>query len=163
MNKLNITIISTLLLTATATTLAQESYGERGKKGQHQQRGMQTMPMVDKLSRAIRRLDLDDEQRESIKAVMHNMKEEVRPIMKNSKAGHHELMQLIKANTYDEQAVSALAEEEGKLAAERMIISGRAISDVFGLLTDEQRDQLETMAAEHRGQRGERRPSRDEE
>jgi Spy/CpxP family protein refolding chaperone len=163
MNKIIISILSALLLTATGTTLAQESYGEREKKGQHQQRGMQAMPMIDKLSRAIRRLDLDDEQKESIKAVMRTMKEEVRPIMELSKAGHHELMQLIKADTYDAQAVAALAEEEGNLAAERMIISSRAISDVFSLLTDEQRNQLETMSAEHRGQRGEGRPNRDAE
>ena len=160
MNKRIITVIGALLLTATAATLAQDSYGERGMKDHRQHRGMQAMPMFDHLSRALRRLDLDDGQKESIKAVMHNMKAEIRPIMQLTQDGHQELLQLIKADSYDEQAVAALAEEEGNLATERMLISSRALSEVFSYLTEEQRDQLEAMATEHRGQWGGRHKTR---
>jgi len=160
MNKRIITVIGALLLTATAATLAQESYGERGKKEHRQHRGMQAMPMIDKLSRALRSLDLDDGQKESIKAVMQNMKAEIRPVMQLTQDGHQELMRLIKADSYDEQAVAALAEEEGNLATERMLIGSRALSEVFSYLTEDQRDQLEAMATEHRGQWGERHKTR---
>ncbi len=160
MNKRIITVIGALLLTATAATLAQESYGEHGNKEHRQHRGMQAMPMIDKLSRALRSLDLDDGQKESIKAVMQNMKAEIRPVMQLTQDGHQELMRLIKADSYDEQAVAALAEEEGNLATERMLIGSRALSEVFSYLTEDQRDQLEAMATEHRGQWGERHKTR---
>ncbi len=67
MNKLIIAIVTTLMLTAAGTTLAQDFYGEPGKKGQRHQRGPQGMPVVEKMMHAIRRLDLDDAQKESIK------------------------------------------------------------------------------------------------
>jgi Spy/CpxP family protein refolding chaperone len=72
--------------------------------------------------------------------------------MQEMKAGHMQLKELVKAESLDEQAVAAVAETEGLLAAERLKIAARAASEIFALLTDEQREQLEAMAAE-RGQR----------
>jgi Spy/CpxP family protein refolding chaperone len=87
---------------------------------------------------------------------MQALKAEVRPIMQATKAGHLQLKELIKADSYDEQAVAALADKEGNLAAERMMITSRALSEVFSQLTDEQRSQLDEMAAQRKGPRGER-------
>ncbi len=158
MNKLTTTIISSLLLTIAGMTLTQDAYGEPGRKGQHQQRerGMQAMPIVDKLMHAIRRLDLDDAQKDSIRVVMQDLKAGVHPLMQETKAGQLELKELIKADTYDEGAVAALAEQEGALAAERLMITSKALSDIFSQLTDEQRSELETMAEERHERRGER-------
>ena len=160
MNKLIITIVTTLLLTAAGTALAQDLYGEPGKKGQRHQRGPQGMPVVQQLMRGLKRLDLDDEQKASIKAVMQDLKAEVRPIMQEIKAGHVQLKELIKADSYDEKAVATLAEQEGNLAAERLMITSKALSEVFSQLTDEQRDQLAAMADERMERRGERRKQR---
>lgn len=157
MNKLIITVISTLLLTSAGTALAQGFYGGPGNKGQHQQRGMQAMPVVEQVMRGIRRLDLSDEQRESIRAVIQGLKTEVQPIMLEMKAGHLQLRELIKADSYDEDAVAALAEKEGSLAAERLMITSQALSEVLGHLTEEQRAELDEMAAERMARRGERR------
>ncbi len=160
MNKLIITIITTLLLTAAGTALAQNYSGEPGEKGRHHQRGPQGMPVVHQLMRGLKRLDLDDEQRASIEAVMQGLKAEVRPIMQETKAGHLQLKELIKADTYDEEAVAALAEKEGELAAERVMLSSKAMSEAFGQLTDEQRVQLAEMAEERNERRGERHKQR---
>ena len=61
MNKISITIITTLMLTVSGMALAQDSSGNPGNKGQRSQRGMQGASMVDQLMRGIRRLDLEDE------------------------------------------------------------------------------------------------------
>lgn len=158
MNKLITTIITSLLLTITGVTLSQDAYAEPGNKGQHQKRdhGIQAMPMIEKLMHAIRRLDLDDVQKDSIRVVMQDLKAGVHPLMQETKAVHLELKELIKADTYDEGAVAALAEQEGALAAERLMITSKALSDIFSQLTDEQRSELETMAEERHERRGER-------
>jgi Spy/CpxP family protein refolding chaperone len=160
MNKISITIITTLLLTASGMALAQDFYGEPGNKGQRSQRGMQGAPMVDQLMRGIRRLDLEDEQRESIRAIMQGLKADTSPVMQKTKAVHLQLKELIKADVYDADAVAALAVQEGDFAAERMMITSRSLSQVYGQLTQEQRAELETMAAEHQERRTERREKR---
>ncbi len=162
MNKFIITIISTLLLTVTGSIMAQDSDGEFGKKGRHHQRGIQADPIVDQVMRAIKRLDLDDEQKASIKSVMQTLKADTRHIMHETKAGHRQLRELIKAENYDEIAIAALAEKEGRLATERMILTSRALSEIYGNLTDEQRDELNAMADERMERRGERRKHRSE-
>jgi Spy/CpxP family protein refolding chaperone len=150
MNKLIITIVATLLMSGSA--LAQDIGDGPGKKGQRHHQGMEFMPGMEKLTRAIRHLDLDEEQKAGVHAIMKGLREDVRPIMQEMKAGHMQLKELVKAESLDEQAVAAVAETEGLLAAERIKIAARAMSEIFALLTDEQREQLEAMAAE-RGQR----------
>ena len=167
MNKLTTTMITTmvatLLLTGAATALAQNPNGEPGRKGQRHQRQMQAMPLVKQMMRAIKRLNVDEAQREGIRAVMQGLKAEIRPIMGEMKAGHMQLKALIKAGSYDEQAVAALADREGDLASKRLIVSSKALSEVYSYLTDEQRAELEAMAAQHKARRGERRKQSTEE
>ena len=157
MNKLIITIISTLLLTAAGTAIAQKPAGEPGRKTPNHQRGMQAMPAVEKLIRAVRHLDLTDEQRAGVRAVMQGLKQDVRPIMMETKAGYEQLQKLVKAASYNEEAVAALAQKEGDLVAERVMITSQALSKIYNLLTDEQRTELEAMAAKRMARRTERR------
>ena len=157
MNKISITIITTLLLTISGMALAQDFYGEPGNKGQRHQRGMQGMPMVDQIMRSLRRLDLEDEQRESIRAIMQGLKAETSPVMQKTKAVHLQLKELIKADVYDADAVAALAVQEGDFAAERLMITSRALSQIYSQLTPEQRDELETMAMERQERRADKR------
>jgi protein CpxP len=155
-----ITLLSSMLLTLTGTALAQDTTHEHGGKGRHHERENQSLPVVDMTMRAVRHLDLSDEQRASIRAIMQDLKAKERPLMKEVKGGHEQLKDLIKAESYDESAVAAVAEKHGVLAAERLIIGSRAMSEVYGQLTDEQRAELETMAAERAERRLEYRKQR---
>jgi protein CpxP len=163
MNKLIITLITATMLIAAGTVFAEEPYGGPGQKGQRNQRGMQGMPVIDQLMRGLRRLDLSDEQEESIHTIMQGMKAEVRPIMGEMKANHLQLKELVKAESYDQQAVADLANKEGELAAERIMISSRAISEALGQLTAEQKDELAAMDEHRREQRRESREQRPDE
>ena len=118
------------------------------------------MPAIGHLMHAIRRLDLSDEQREAARAIKGALKADVRPIMQEMKAGHMQLKELVKADSYDEPAVAALAGKEGDLTAERILLTSRAISEILGLLTDEQRAELEAMAAQRQEKRSQRREQR---
>ena len=160
MNKISITIITSLMLTVSGMAQAQDFSGNPGNKGQRSQRGMQGTPMVDQLMRGIRRLDLEDEQKENVREIMQDLKAETSPVMQKTRAVHLQLQELIKADVYDEAAIAALAVQEGDFAAERMIITSRALSQVYGQLTPEQCDELETMATERQEKRDERRAQR---
>ena len=156
-------VTAVLFLSASGAVLAQDTVNEpidQQRKGRHHQRGGQPMQGVEKLMRAIRHLDLNDEQKDSTRAIMQTLRQDQREIMREMKAGHQQLKELIKAEIYDEEAVAALAEREGLLVAERLIITSKAMSEVYGLLTDEQRMELEEMAAERAAKREEKRRQR---
>ena len=166
MKKLIIAIVSTLIMTVAGASFAQDDVAEPEKKKQrqhrqhqqqHQQRGMQAMPVVDMMMRAVRQLDLDLEQKQSIRKVIEGLKADVRPMMMETKASHGQLQALVKAASYDEAAVAVLAEKEGKLAAERLMLTSRALSNVYNILTIEQRNELDAMAAQRREKRAEKR------
>ena len=160
MNKLIIIAFTTILLAGSGVVMAQDGYGGHGHKGQRGHRGGQFMPLTDRFMHAIRQLDLSEDQKESIHTTMQAMKREIRPVMGEIKEGHLQLKELIKADEFDENAVAGLAAKEGDLAAERILITSRALSDVYAQLTDEQRMQLEEMHAERMQRRAERRQQR---
>ena len=146
MNLLTSTLFCTILMVSTGAALAENSHDGPGRAERHHARGMQGMPMVEHLVRALHRLDLSEEQREDVHAVLQEMKTAIRPVMEETRAGHEQLKELIKAATFDEEAVAVLATKEGQLAAERVIIASRAFSDVYVVLTDEQREELDAMS-----------------
>lgn len=166
MNKFIIAIVSTLIMTVAGTSFAQDDVVEPEKKKQrqhrqHQQRGMQAMPVVERIMHAIRQLDLDDVQKADIKAVMQGLKEDIRPVMADTRANHEQLKDLVKAIEFEEGAVQLLADNEGDLAAQRLMLTSRALSDVFKLLTPEQRDELDAMAAQRQERRSGMRQKKD--
>ena len=158
------TILAAAFLISAGVSVAQDSQFEPGKQ-RHQEKGkmqgMQGMPVVQKFMRAIHELDLSDEQKESIRPIMQNLKAEAGPLSADMKAGHMQMKALIKADKYDEDAVATLAAKEGALASERIVLTARALSDVYSQLNDEQRSQLDEMAAQRQERRGERRKHRD--
>lgn len=157
------TIAASLLLAMSGTVLAQDVMvdGEDSmKRERHHQRGKQSMPGVTNMMRAIRHLDLSEDQKAGIKLTMQALRQEQRVLMKEMKVGKKQLKELIKADVYDEEAVAALAEKEGSLVAERLIITSRAMSQVYAQLTDEQRLELEAMAAERAARREAKRQKR---
>jgi Spy/CpxP family protein refolding chaperone len=170
MNKLIIAIVSTLIMTVASASFAQDGAAEPEKKKQRQQRqhqqqrqqrGMQAMPVVEMTMRAIRQLDLDDAQKEGMRSVMEGLKENVRPIMMDSRANLALLADLVKATPYDEKPVAALAEKEGALAAERLMLTSQALADVHNILTIEQRNELDAMAEQRREKRTHKRQPKD--
>ena len=115
------------------------------------------MPDAGRVFHAIKRLDLDEAQETSLREIMDTMREDLRPVMEATREGHMQLKELINADTYDETVVASIADRQGDLAAERLMITSRAMSDALQLLTEEQRAELEAMAEERRERRSERR------
>jgi Spy/CpxP family protein refolding chaperone len=148
MNKLIITVISALFLSATGMAMAQDTGEAAGKKNHRHQRGNQAMPAVEKLSRALRKLDLSDEQKTSIHAIFKQVRADIRPLVKETKAERKQLKVLTMASEYDAPTIAAIAQKEGDLLAQRRMLTSKAFADALGYLTEEQRTQLDTMIAE---------------
>jgi len=166
MNKLMISLTTALLLTISGMAMAQDGAPGPGNKGQRPHRGMQAPPrtMMEGVMRAIKRLDLSDEQKEGIWTTAHELKGKLHPVMVEMKSGQRELRALITSGSFDEKAVAALAKKEGDLTEQRILLTSEAVSNVLGQLTEEQRTKLEAMAAKHKqrakgkGKRGRKAP-----
>lgn len=129
---------------------------DRDRSGQHD-RATMGLPAIEHLVRAFRHLDLDEGQKETIHVELKAMRETIHPLMKQTHESRRELHELITAVEYDEEAVSALATEQGNLTAEITMIVGSTASTVLAQLTDEQRSELEAMGEKRRAKREERR------
>ena len=160
MNKLMISVMTALLLAISGMAVAQDGGQGPGNKGQRSHRGMQAQPrtMMEGVMREIKRLDLSEEQKEGIWATVHELKGELHPVMVEMRNGQRELRELIISGSFDEKAVAALAEKTGDLTAQRILLTTGAVANVLGQLTEEQRVQLDAMAAERKqrtkGKRG---------
>ena len=160
MNKLMISVMTALLLAASGMAVAQDGDPGPGNKGKRPHHGMQAPPrtVMEGVMRAVKRLDLSEEQKEGIRATVHGLKGELQPVMAEMKTAQRELRELITSGSFDEQAVAALAKKQGDLTEQRIMLTSAAAANVLGRLTEEQRTQLETMAAERKqrakGKRG---------
>ena len=152
MNKVMISMVTALLLSMSGMAVAQDGAPGPGNKGQRPHRGMQATPrpMMEGVMRAIKRLDLSDDQRESIWSTTHDLKGQLHPIKVEMKKGQRELRELIISGNYDAKAVAALAKKEGGLTEQRILLTSEAVANVLGQLTEEQRNELEAMKTERR-------------
>ena len=160
MNKLIIIALTSILLAGSGVVLAQDGFDGPGHKGQRGQRGGPFMPLTNRFMRAVKQLDLSEAQKEGIHSTLQTMRADIEPIMGEMRAVHLQLKELIKADNFDENAVAKLAEKEGDLAAERILITSRALSDVYAQLTEEQRIELEEMRVQRMERHAERRQQR---
>ena len=132
MKKRNIVILAIgILVLGAAFVFAQKAihkgFGGRGFGG-HPGMGM-----------ALRGLDLTDAQKARVKEIMEANKANFQPIMQSLKENHKKLADLTANGGFDEAQVQALATEQGNLTAKMIVERERVKSQVFAILTDEQK------------------------
>ncbi len=137
-------IAAALLVTGSIFVIAQKSAkkegGEYGRGHGHRGPGG-----FGGLGFALRGLDLTDEQKTKVKEIMETSKATAQPIMEQTRANHDKLRELGKAGAFDQPQVEALALAQGDLTAKMIVEKEKARSQVFALLTDEQKAKLETL------------------
>ena len=92
--------------------------GRMQKDRMHQRGPDMGMQVIEHLGKALRRLDLSEEQKESIHADMKGLREELKPLVKEIHQGRKELHGLITADSYDADAAAAIAEQQGELTTQ---------------------------------------------
>jgi Spy/CpxP family protein refolding chaperone len=133
MKKVIIAIIAfAVLATGVIFAMAQRSgdgqNGGWGKRGGHHRGEMM-----------LRGLDLTDEQKVQVKQIVEASKTKTQPIRESLKANHQKLDELTANGAFDETAVSAIATEKGNISAQMTVERARVTSQIFALLTDDQK------------------------
>lgn len=111
-----------------------KGWGKRG--GHHRGMGM-----------AFRGLDLTDEQKAKVKELHSASRESLKPVMESLKANHEKMQALTANGAFDEAQVTALANEQASLSAKLIVEKQRVKSQMFSILTDEQKAKFAEMKA----------------
>jgi len=111
-----------------------------------------------------RHLDLTDEQKAEVKKIVDAERTVMQPIHEQMAKNREALKEATKDGQFNETQVSQLAEQQGDLMAQMIVSRERVKSQVYKLLTPEQREKMAAMGDrfEQRRQRpmqGGRRPA----
>ena len=152
MNKrISISLLMAVILLAASTASAER--GPSHDRMNQRPGGEFGTQVIEHLTRAIRRLDLSDEQRESIRNDLKGLRTSLKPTIKELHQGRKELHGLVTADSYDADAVAAIAEHQGDLVAEISTIASGVAAGVLAQLSDQQRAELMAMGEERRTHR----------
>lgn len=105
----------------------------------------------------LRRLDLDDAQREQVRTVIGENREAARTAFRELRAAREALAAASAAATVDEDRIRTLAAEVGRLEGDAAIRRARVYAAVWEILTPEQQARAEEIEAERSERRNARR------
>ncbi len=162
MKKLTAAILSIVLVAMGAMFIfaqdgAAQKDGKRGKRGHFGK-----MKRGGGMGMMFRGLDLTDEQKAQMKAIRQASRETMKPIREQMKANRQKLQTLSESGTFDEAQVQAIAAQQGALSAQMIVEKERVKSQIFNLLTPEQKAKAAEMKAQFQQKRQERMQKRQE-
>ena len=96
-------------------------------------------------------LDLTDAQQAQAKDIMAKQKATTEPLFKQMGQAHDAMRQLEQATPFDEGKVRALAAQQSQNMIEMVVAEARAKSELYQILTPEQKAKLAKMAERHHG------------
>jgi Spy/CpxP family protein refolding chaperone len=94
-------------------------------------------------SRIARALDLSDDQKTRIKAILKSHSSEIETQMKASAAARRAVHEAVLAQPVDEAAIRAAAQRLGEVHADGAVLFAKIRTEVEPLLTDEQRAKIQ--------------------
>lgn len=154
MKATRIIAISITLLALSAGTYAAD-HDERRGPPMRDRAGIDGVEAVRHLSRALRRLDLDEEQVAAVRAEMSTMRETLKPLVTEFHQNRKAMHELVLDGDYDEQQAAEIAEQQGALTAEITLLTSTTVSRMLEQLTDEQRAELDAMRQDRMAHRSE--------
>lgn len=162
MKKLTAAILSIVLVAMGAMFIfaqdgAATKDGKRGKRGHFGK-----MKRGGGMGMMFRGLDLTDEQKTQMKAIRQTSKETMKPIREQMKANRQKLQQLSEGGNFDAAQVQAIAAQQGSLSAQMIVEREKVKSQMFNILTPEQKAKAAEMKANFKQKRQERMQKRQE-
>lgn len=95
--------------------------------------------------RIAKKLNLSDEQKAQVKQIMETEKPVVEPIFAALRENRQKLADLTADGSFDEAKIKELAGEQGNLSARLILEKERVKSQIFQILTPEQREQAKQL------------------
>lgn len=156
MKKITVAILSIVLVamgamfifaqTNEGQTDGKRGFGKRGHFGKHGGgHGMM-----------LRALDLTDEQKNQIKQIRESSRNAVKPIREQMRANRQKLADLSANGNFDQAQVQAIAAQQGNLTAQLIVEKEKAKSQIFQILTPEQKAKAAEMKEKMKERRQER-------
>ena len=151
MKKVFIAILAfSVLATGVIFAVAQKSddggKGSHGRRGGHHRSG----------GMGFRGIDLTEAQKTQIKSIREANKAAVQPLREAMKANRAKMAELTANGAFDEAQITALANETAAVQAKLTVERQRVKSQMFTVLTEEQKAKM----AEIKAKRGERKKGR---
>ncbi len=162
MKKIIFGILAVVVLAGGAIFVFAQKAGHFGGRGDGPGRGEHMLGM------ALKGLDLTDDQKASVKAIMEASKTNVQPLMQQMRDNHKTIADLTANGAFEQAKVEAAATEQGNIMAKLIVEREKAKAQVFALLTDDQKAKaaaMKTKFEEHekdgKGREGKRHGSED--
>ena len=161
-------IILTVVLTAMGAMMifAQDSTNtdgkkEFGRKGHHGKRGGKRGHRGGK-GMMFRGLDLTDAQKAQVKQITQTSRENSKSVHEQMKANRQQLEAISQNGNFDAAQVQALAAQQGNLHAQMIVEQQRVKSQIYQILTPEQKAKAAEMKANFKQKMQERQQKRAE-
>ena len=148
--------------------LAQEGPpGRRGQRPEGGPRGQEfggqgAMGMAGSVMRLQKELNVTDEQREQIRAIMEANRETGRAVMEKMRDAHQALRELAESDEVNEAAIRAKAAEVGAALGDSALMQAKVRKNIRAVLTADQIKKLDEMRDKMRERMEQRRKERAE-
>ncbi len=97
------------------------------------------------MARALASLELTDEQKSQVKAILKDESPKVEPLVDELVRSKKALFDAVHARTFDEKAVRSAASASARATTDLAVERARMVSRFRDILTDEQQERLETI------------------
>jgi Spy/CpxP family protein refolding chaperone len=101
------------------------------------------------MGRALASLDLTDEQKSQLKAILKDEEPKIEPLMDRVLSTKKDLFDAVHARTFDEKSVRSASSAAAQATTDMAVEKARLVSRFRDVLTDEQQDRLEAIHKEH--------------
>jgi len=135
MNKKMIAILAVAAILVIGGVFAIAQRAIHGRQGMH---GRQRPALM-----MLRKLDLTADQQARVKQIFEDNKTVVQPIREQLKANRENLADM--KGTFDEAQVSQIAKSQGDLTAQLIVARQKVKSQIFAILTDEQKAKADQL------------------
>jgi periplasmic protein CpxP/Spy len=105
----------------------------------------------------LRQLDLTDAQRDQVKAIFDQHKDEFQAIGERLKTARQTQVAAIETQPVDEAAIRAKSADLGAVEADAAVLRAKVHAAVFQVLTPEQQEKAKALKAEHEKRRADMR------
>jgi periplasmic protein CpxP/Spy len=106
----------------------------------------------------VHRLDLTDAQKTQIKQIMAKEKPTMQPLIQQLSSSRQQHRQLVETAPFDESQAQTLATEQAQTIAQLMVERARVESEIYQVLTADQKTKLNQMLDQRDQRRAQHRP-----
>lgn len=129
-------MVFALVAVSTVFAVAQKGGDWKGRRGGHHRGGF---------GRMAAQLNLTDAQKEQVKTIMEASKAKTESLREASKANRQKMHEATANGQFDEATISAIAQEQAAISAQLTVEKLRVKSQMFQILTAEQKAQMAQM------------------